>query len=37
MEKKIITAYAKHLDLTKVQFDALRQEVKERLKIKPAS
>jgi uncharacterized tellurite resistance protein B-like protein len=31
MEKKIITAYAKHLDITKEQFETVRQEVKKRL------
>ena len=32
MEKKIITAYAKHLDITKEQFQTIQQEVKKRLK-----
>ena len=31
MEKKIITAYAKHLDITKEQFQTVQQEVKKRL------
>ena len=31
MEKKIITAYAKHLDITKEQFETVQREVKERL------
>ncbi len=31
MEKKIITAYAKHLDITKEQFDIIREETKKRL------
>jgi uncharacterized tellurite resistance protein B-like protein len=37
MEKKIITAYAKHLDITKEQFQTIQQEVKKRLQnqIKP--
>lgn len=31
MEKKIITSYAKHLDITKEQFDIIREETKKRL------
>ncbi|MGB8225811.1 MAG: hypothetical protein WCE45_02930 [Sedimentisphaerales bacterium] len=31
MEKKIITVYAKHLDITKEQFQTIQQEVKKRL------
>jgi len=31
MEKKIITSYAKHLDITKEQFQTIQQEVKKRL------
>jgi len=32
MEKKIILTYAKHLDITKEQFETIQQEVKKRLK-----
>ena len=31
MEKKIILAYTKHLDITKEQFDTIREETKKRL------
>jgi uncharacterized tellurite resistance protein B-like protein len=31
MEKKIILTYAKHLDITKEQFETIQQEVKKRL------
>ncbi len=34
MEKKIITAYAKHIDITKQQFETIQREVKNRLKEK---
>lgn len=31
MEKKIISVYVKHLDITKEQFETIQQEVKKRL------
>jgi tellurite resistance protein len=31
MEKKIILTYAKHLDITKEQFETIREETKKRL------
>ncbi|MGA2915451.1 MAG: hypothetical protein ABSE89_05445 [Sedimentisphaerales bacterium] len=34
MEKKIITVFVKHLDITKEQFDTIQQEVKKRLQQK---